>query len=140
MQCLGGSPGHCTSQHPPAPALHMLSFENFVKSMTPSLLELKVKPSFCFAFKIPDNMTATNDYRLRNLSKITQKINYLQLGQLVQFKGMLIGIYKSREFFHKKLFGLVFSRNFTRSQIKQIEDRHPMANDISRSFHVAIVH
>ena len=34
----------------------MVSFE---KSMTPSLLELKVKPSFCFAFKIPDDVTAT---------------------------------------------------------------------------------
>ena len=43
----------------PAPALHMLSFENFVKSMPPSLSELKVTPTFCFAFKIPDNPTAT---------------------------------------------------------------------------------
>ena len=59
MQCLGGSPGHCTSQHRPAPALHMLSFENFVKSMPPSLSELLVTPSFCFAFKIPDDVTAS---------------------------------------------------------------------------------
>ena len=35
MQCQGGSPGHCTSQHRQALALHMLSFENFVKSMPP---------------------------------------------------------------------------------------------------------
>ena len=41
----------------------MVSFENFVKSMPPSLLELKVTPSFCFAFKIPDDPTATNKYR-----------------------------------------------------------------------------
>ena len=34
----------------------MVSFENFVKSMTPSLLELKVTPSFCFPFKIPDDL------------------------------------------------------------------------------------
>ena len=27
--------------------------------MTPSLLELKVTPSFCFVFKIPDDVTAT---------------------------------------------------------------------------------
>ena len=40
----------------------MVSFENFVKSMTPSLLELKVTPSVCFAFKIPDDVTATNMY------------------------------------------------------------------------------
>ena len=37
----------------------MISFENFVKSMPPSLPELKLTPSFCFAFKIPDNVTAT---------------------------------------------------------------------------------
>ena len=37
----------------------MVSFEIFVKSMPPSLLELKVLPSFCFAFKIPDDVTAT---------------------------------------------------------------------------------
>jgi hypothetical protein len=38
----------------------MVSFENFVKSMPPSLSELKVIPSFCFAFKIPDDVTATS--------------------------------------------------------------------------------
>ena len=38
----------------------MLSFENFVKSMPPSLSELKVTPSYCFPFKIPDDPTATN--------------------------------------------------------------------------------
>ena len=80
--------------------------------------------------------------RFRNLSKITQKINSLQLGQLVQFKEMLIGVYKSREFFHEKYFGLVFSRNFTQSQIKQkIEDRDPMEKHGSRrSFHTAITY
>ena len=36
----------------------MVSFENFVKSMPPSLSELKVTPSFCFPFKIPDDPTA----------------------------------------------------------------------------------
>ena len=40
----------------------MVSFENFVKSIPPSLSELKVIPSFCFAFKIPDDMTATIIY------------------------------------------------------------------------------
>ena len=38
----------------------MVNFENFVKSMTPTLLELKVTPSFCFTFKIPDDRTATS--------------------------------------------------------------------------------
>jgi hypothetical protein len=41
----------------------MVSFENFVKSMPPSLSELKVIPIFCFAFKIPDDVTATNTQR-----------------------------------------------------------------------------
>ena len=40
----------------------MVSFENFVKSMTPSLSELKVKPSFCLPFKTLDNPTATYKY------------------------------------------------------------------------------
>ena len=40
----------------------MVNFEIFVKSMTASLLELKVTPSFCFAFKIPDDVTATIIY------------------------------------------------------------------------------
>ena len=40
----------------------MLSFENFVKSMPPSLSELKVTPSFCFAFKIPDDVAPSNMY------------------------------------------------------------------------------
>ena len=40
----------------------MVSFEIFVKSMPPSLSELKVIPSFCFAFKIPDDVTATKLY------------------------------------------------------------------------------
>ena len=44
----------------------MVSFEKFVKSMLPSLLELKVTPSFCFPFKIPDNPTATILYIYMN--------------------------------------------------------------------------
>ena len=38
----------------------MVSLENFVKSMLPSLSELKVTPSFYFAFKIPDDLTETS--------------------------------------------------------------------------------
>ena len=70
MQCLGGSPGHCTSQHRPAPALHMLSLENFVKSMLPSLSELKVTPSFCFAFKIPNDVAASTNYYSWSLDQV----------------------------------------------------------------------
>ena len=41
----------------------MVSFEIFVKAMPPSLSELKVLPSFCFAFKIPDDRAVTNVYK-----------------------------------------------------------------------------
>ena len=40
----------------------MVSFEIFVKAMPPSLSELKVLPSFCFAFKIPDDRARTIIY------------------------------------------------------------------------------
>ena len=45
-------------------ALHIVIFENFVKSMTSCLAKLKFTPSFCFAFKIPDNPTATIKYKV----------------------------------------------------------------------------
>ena len=55
----------------------MVSFENFVKSMPPSLLELKVTPSFFFPFKIPDNPTATNVYSLmRQKNRQTKTHNF----------------------------------------------------------------
>ena len=40
----------------------MVSFEIFVKAIPPSLSELKVLPSFCFAFKIPDDVAVTTIY------------------------------------------------------------------------------
>ena len=40
----------------------MVSFENFVKSLPPSLSELKVKPIFCFPIKIRDDPTASTIY------------------------------------------------------------------------------
>ena len=43
-------------------ALHIVIFENFVQSMTSCSSKLKVTPSFCFAFKIPDDMTASTKY------------------------------------------------------------------------------
>jgi hypothetical protein len=42
--------------------LHIVSFESFVKSMMSCLSELKVTSSFCFPFKIPDDVTATIEY------------------------------------------------------------------------------
>ena len=41
-------------------ALHIIIFENFVKSMTSCLLKLEVTPKFCFPFKIPNDPTASN--------------------------------------------------------------------------------
>ena len=41
-------------------ALHIVIFENFIKSMTSCLSQLRFKPNFCFTFKIPDNPTASN--------------------------------------------------------------------------------
>jgi hypothetical protein len=48
-------------------ALHIVIFENFVKSMTSCLSKLKVTPSFCFAFKIHDDVTATNKYHISDI-------------------------------------------------------------------------
>ena len=51
-------------------ALHIVIFENFVKSTA---------PSFCFTFKIPDNLTATTIYGLyvaRGGLLVTTKITY----------------------------------------------------------------
>ena len=45
-------------------ALHIVIFEDFVKSMTSCLSKLKVTPSFCFAFKIPDDVAASTKYVL----------------------------------------------------------------------------
>ena len=48
----------------------MVSFEIFVKAMPPSLSELKVLPSFCFAFKIPDDVAASTMYHHENSAAI----------------------------------------------------------------------
>ena len=63
----------------------------------------------------------------------------MQIGQLIVFKGMLIGIYKSSDLFNKKHFGLIFSKNFTQqSQIQQeIENKDFMVNDDLTRFHTA---
>jgi hypothetical protein len=51
----------------------MVSFEIFVKTMPPSLSELKVLPSFCFAFKIPDDRAVTNMYGLYSRAASNQE-------------------------------------------------------------------
>ena len=43
-------------------ALHIVIFENFVKSMTSCLSKLKVTPKFFFPFKIPDDPTSSKLY------------------------------------------------------------------------------
>ena len=65
----------------------MVSFEIFVKAMPPSLSELKVLPSFCFAFKIPDDVAASNSYLCRFVSEIKNASNngFLGYGQSILF-------------------------------------------------------
>ena len=55
--------------------LHMVSFENFVKSLPPSLSELKVKPIFCFPIKIRDNPTASIRYLIQKVKKFLSKLS-----------------------------------------------------------------
>ena len=43
----------------------------------------------------------------------------LNLGQLIVFKGMLIGIFKSPLLFQQEHFGIIFSQNLTRTEIEQ---------------------
>ena len=89
-----------TSQHRPAPALHIVSFENFVKSMPPSLSELKVTPSFCFPFKIPDDPTffiragAANKVENFATKKNLQKRGHVHkfLSQIIKFNFHLLMI------------------------------------------------
>ena len=66
---LAGTMAWASSQ-----ALHMVSFEIFVKSMPSSLSELKVTPSYCFPFKIPDDPTPTNKYHTNTTT--AKKTNY----------------------------------------------------------------
>ena len=47
-------------------ALHIAIFENFVKSMTPCLSKLKVTPSFCLGFKIPDDLSPDRNQYLKS--------------------------------------------------------------------------
>jgi hypothetical protein len=65
----------------------MVSFENFVKSMPPSLSELKVTPSFCFAFKIPDDVTATSTYfEFYTQTNVTKDLGLFQEFYTLQVK------------------------------------------------------
>ena len=52
----------------------MVSFEIFVKAMPPSLSESKVLPSFCFAFKIPDDRAASIVYHIDEGKKNVLKL------------------------------------------------------------------
>ena len=51
----------------------MVSFEMFVKAMPPSLSELKVLPSFCFAFKISDDVTASSTQHVLQMLRASEK-------------------------------------------------------------------
>ena len=59
----------------------MVSFEIFVKAMPPSSSELKVLPSFCFAFKIPDDVAASTIYTYLEIheKKLDTRLDFLSL-------------------------------------------------------------
>ena len=63
----------------------------------------------------------------------------LNLGQLIVFKGMLIGIFKSPLLFQQEHFGIIFSQNFTPTKIEQQRgDGVITDNEESVRFHTAI--
>ena len=64
----------------------MVGFETFVKSMTSYLSKLKVTPSFCFPFKIPDDPTATITYEVTLNFVLTKNLNLS-----ISTKKLLIG-------------------------------------------------
>ena len=61
----------------------MVSFENFVKSMLPSLSELKVTPSVCFASKVPDDPTATINTTNHKTADCICLLNLVVFGQIL---------------------------------------------------------
>ena len=66
-------------------------------------------------------------------------IKDLNLGQLIVFKGMLIGIFKSPGLFQQEHFGILFSQNFTRTEIEQqIGDGIITDDEESLKLHTAI--
>ena len=73
-------------------AVHMVSFENFVKSMPPTLSELKVTPSFCFAFKIPDDVTASKLYSNFSKEIIQSPVDFVAIFELV-FLGNIVFVH-----------------------------------------------
>ena len=63
----------------------------------------------------------------------------LNLGQLIVFKGMLIGIFKSPGLFQQEHFGIIFLKTFTRTDIQQqIGDEVITDDEESLRFHTAI--
>ena len=55
----------------------MVSFENFVKSMPPSLSELKITPSFCFPNMIPHDPTASIRYIINPIPCCSPRLSML---------------------------------------------------------------
>ena len=73
------------------------------------------------------------------LSDFNTRVLNSNLGQLIVFKGMLIGIFKSPLLFQHKHFGIIFSQNFTRTEIEQqIGDGVITDDEEPLKFHSAI--
>ena len=76
----------------------MVSFEIFVKAMLPSLSELKVLPSFCFTFKIPDDVAdiyigLINSYQIK---KVEVRSLYSKL-EIYQTPSLCLNPFKNRK-------------------------------------------
>ena len=89
----------------------MVSFENFVKSMPPSLSELKLTPSFCFPFKIPDDPTASN---IHNTLTYNIEVIHTYLVYLVQMESKITILKNDSENF-PKMIGIKFQNRFLRN-------------------------
>ena len=80
----------------------MVSFEIFVKAMPPTLSELKVLPSVCFAFKIPDNVAVTIAYcyKLKGFISIKEECEIKNEFKLCSISTIEIVVAYLKENFH----------------------------------------
>ena len=74
------------------------------------------------------------------LSDFNTRVLNSNLGQLIVFKGMLIGIFKLFQLlFQQEHFGIIFSQNFTHTEIEQqIGDGVITDDEEPLKFHSAI--
>ena len=91
----------------------MVSFEIFVKIMPPSLSELKVLPSFCFAFKILDDVAASTNYLVSNVWG--QNFHFLNMSCLQFVASILANMPSESNFLFAESFNIfvsIFMKNY----------------------------